>query len=122
MVAKKSNWTAGGFGKYVSPDLVEDKFLDVEIVILLQGANIFGDQIYSYVELKGRKLKEMFGKMQAGENFKPSDFGTVLAAGQGEPPADVRAEMARTYHMIDVPMPKAQQKAFVQPKFFDEEE
>jgi hypothetical protein len=120
---KKNNWSASGFGKHVSPDLVDDKFLDVEIVILLQGSNMFGDSIYSYLQITGRNLKEMFGKMQAGENFKPSDYGTVLSAGRDQPSAEVRAEMKNTYNMIDVPMPKAAPRpVFVQPKFFGDDE
>jgi hypothetical protein len=118
MTVKKSNWSAGAFGKHVSPEMVEDRFLDTEIVILLQGTNVFGDKIYSYVQLVGRTLKEMFTVMQAGDNFKPSDFGTVLAAGQGEPTAQVRQEMKETYQMIDIPPPKAGGSGFVQPKFF----
>ena len=121
MVVQKNNWAASDFGKHVSPDLVEERFLDVEIVILLQGNNLFGDLVYSYVQLKGKDLKEMFAKMQSGENFKPSDFGTVLSAGRGDPPREVREEMATNYHMIDIPAPKTAPQVFVQPKFFGDE-
>lgn len=118
---KKSNWAASGFGRKVSPDLVDDEFLDVEIVILLQGMNLFGDLIYSYLQLTGRNLKDMFAKMQKGENFKPADFGTVLSAGRGEPSKEVREEMAATYNMIEVPPPVQANPVFVQPKFFGDE-
>lgn len=102
----RGNWsTRSGFGKYVSPTLVQDRFLDVKIVMLLNGTNLFGDDIYSYVEINGRNLKKMFAKMQAGEDFKPTDFGEVLAAGRGDPPPEVREEMRRTYNMIEVPVP-----------------
>lgn len=121
LMVKKNNWTASGFGKNVSPDLVKDQFLDVEIIILLQGSNLFGDPIYSYVQITGRNLKDMFAKMETGDNFKPSDFGTVLAAGTGEPSAEVQEEMRTTHGMIDVPVPQPPKPAFVQPKFFDEE-
>jgi hypothetical protein len=89
----------------VSPDLVDDRFLDAVIVILLQGTNLFGDEIYSYLEANGRNLKEMFAKMKAGENFVPSDFGKVLAAGRGDPSPEVQEEMRKTYNMIDIPTP-----------------
>lgn len=118
---KKSNWAASGFGRKVSPDLVDDQFLDVEIVILLQGNNLFGDQVYSYLQLTGRNLKDMFVKMQAGDNFKPADFGTVLQAGRGEPTQSVKDEMAATYNMIEVPPPKVAPVSFFQPKFFGDE-
>ena len=38
-----------------------------------------------------------------GEQFKPSDFGTVLAAGKGEPSQELRSEMAVMYNMVDKP-------------------
>ena len=123
-MVKKNNWAPNGFGQNLSPDLVKDEFLDVEVVILLQGNNLFGDLVYSYLQLRGQNLKDMFAKMQTGENFKPSDFGTVIAAGRGDPPPEVRAEMAATYNMIDIPTQKTApliKPAFVQPKFFDEE-
>lgn len=119
---KKNNWTASGFGKGVSPDLVKDEFLDVEIIILLQGANMFGDDVFAYLQIVGRNLKEMFGKMQKNENFKPADFGTVLAAGRGEPSAEVREEMMTTYNLLEVPLPRqAPKPVFSQPKFFGED-
>jgi hypothetical protein len=42
--------------------------------------------------------------MQAGENFKPSDFGQVLVAGTGEPSEALKAEMAIAHHMLDFPI------------------
>lgn len=120
---KKNNWSASGFGKYVSPELVSDEFLDTVIVILLQGNNIFGDTVYCYLEITGASLKKVFACMQKGENFKPADFGTVLAAGRGEPSDDVRDEMRREYNMMDVPKPKPNIKIpSFQPKYFEDEE
>jgi len=117
---KKNNWSASGFGKNVSPELVSEEFLDTEVIVLLQGSNMFGDSVYSYVRLIGRSLREMFAKMQKGENFKPAEYGEVLAAGRGEPSDEVRAEMRETYNMIDVPVPKANTMPMLQPKFFDD--
>ncbi|MEI7668600.1 MAG: hypothetical protein WCJ33_00780 [Pseudomonadota bacterium] len=120
---KKNNWAASGFGKYVSPDMVSDEFLDTIIVILLQGNNIFGDSVYSYLELNGASLRKVFSCMQTGENFKPADFGTVLAAGRGEPSDEVKEEMKKEYNMIDVPKPKSSVRIpTFQPRFFEDEE
>jgi tetratricopeptide (TPR) repeat protein len=94
----------------VSPELVSAEYLDTEIVILLQGTNLFGQRVYSYVLLTGRRLKRMFAMMQAGENFKPANFGTVITAGIGEPSQEVRDEMKRRYDMIDVPAPSSTTK------------
>lgn len=118
----KNNWSAPGLGKNVSPELVSDEFLNAEIVILLHGTNLFGNPVYAYVKLLGSALREMFAKMRTGENFKPSDYGSVIAAGTGSPPENVRDEMKAEYNMVDVPLPKKVSSfANLQPKFFDDE-
>lgn len=96
-----------GTGSYVSPDLVEDQYLDTEIVILLRGTNLFDAPVYSYLRLVGRDLKRMFGDMEAGRNFKPSDYGTVLLAGQDMPSPEITAFMNETYDLVDVDAPLA---------------
>ena len=117
----KNKWSALGFSN-VSPEWVTEDLLETEIVILLQGNNMFGNRVYTYVKLLGKHLKEMFDVMKKGDNFKPSDFGTVIAAGVGDPPQEVRDEMREQYNMMDVPLPK-QKVTFtsLQPKFFDDE-
>jgi len=119
----KSNWIASGFGKYVSPDLVSDDYLDAEVVVLLEGENLFFDHLYCYLQITCLNLKEIFRKIQAGENFKPADFGTVIASGRGTPSPEVRAEMHNEYNIIDVQKPRSPFHIDIsQPKFFDEEE
>jgi len=119
----KNNWSTPGFGKNVSPDLISDEYLEDEVVVLLQGTNMFGDAVYSYLKLIGRDLKRMFAKMQAGENFKPGDYGTVLYAGRGVPSQEIKDEMKAEYDMVDVPTPKPAGNFTntFQPKFFDDE-
>ena len=120
---KNSNWTSPSFKNTKAADIVPQEAMDVEFVILLQGNNLFGDAIYSYVKMTGTKLKEVFAKMQINENFKPSDFGEVISAGRGEPTQEVRDEMAAGYNMTDVPLPKPLPKPNLsQPKFFGDEE
>lgn len=77
--------------------------LNENVVILMQGKNVFGDKIFSYLELTLNALQELKAKMRTNDNFMPSDFGTVLAAGKGDPSDELRSEMAVTYNMIDVP-------------------
>lgn len=117
----KNNWSTPSLSKNVSPDMIGDEYLETEVVILLQGTNLFGNPVYSYLKLTGKALREMFVKMKIGENFKPSDFGTVLAAGTGLPSEEVREEMKNEYNLVDVVLPK--QPAILpnfQPKFFDD--
>ena len=94
-----------GIGNYVSPDLVGDEYLDEELVILLEGANLFGKPVYSYIKLIGHDLKRLFEAMQMGRNFNPSDFGEVLDSGEGEPLPETRQHMARAYHMMSIDLP-----------------
>jgi tetratricopeptide (TPR) repeat protein len=103
----QSNWSNRNFGRFVSPDLVKDCFLDVKVVLLLQGENLLGTPMYSYTEITGRNLKEMFAKMQAGENFRPADFGEVLASGEGEPPEEIRMRMTQEFNMLPIPIPNS---------------
>lgn len=104
-----------------------DAQLDELVVALVQGTNLFGDKIYSYVQLPLRKYIEMARLMRDGKKFKSSDFGTVLAAGKGEPTAELKQEMAVTHNLVDVPKPAASTTskaapAFAAPKFWGEEE
>jgi HEAT repeat protein len=101
------HWTAPGIGRYVSPDMVRDEYLDEILVILLQGSNMFGTRAYSYIELPGRHLRRMFDAMQSGRNHQPAEYGTVIFTGVGEPPPDVRDIMQKVYNMAEVPMPSA---------------
>jgi len=70
-------------------------------VVLLRGKNSFGDLIYSYVKVFLPNIQRFKAAMQAGNGFNPSDFGEVLAAGKGNPPPEVHAEMVALYPLID---------------------
>lgn len=84
---------------------VDNKLLDETIVILLQGKNSFGDPIFSYLKITLGKFRELSEHVKTNSDFNPSDWGTVIAAGTGEPSAELRAEMAITYNLVDVPKP-----------------
>lgn len=90
-------------GKNVTPLVVEEHLLGEKVVIMLQGTNFFGDQIFSYLELTVEKLQELTVKMQLGQSFNPSDFGTVIAAGKGVPSEELVAEMKSKHNMVEVP-------------------
>ncbi len=93
------------------------------MVILLQGKNVYGDPIFTYLQLTLRSLQGLRDKMRAGADFMPAEYGEVLAAGKGEPSAELRSEMAVTHNMVDVPRPKAAAApayAVAQPKLWDD--
>jgi len=57
--------------------------------------------IYSYVKIFLPNIQRFKAAVQAGKGFNPSDFGEVLAAGKGNPPPEVHAEMIALYPLID---------------------
>ena len=132
--ASKANPQKLSSSSFTDPQIDED-LLEKEVVILVQAKNFFGDRIYSYVQLTFRNMREMMKKMYANESFQPAEFGTVISAGRGEPPKELREEMAATYNLVDVPLPKpadipvaaadktpVAKNAFAQPKFWGDED
>lgn len=103
-------WTASSFSSNSTPVSIDESLMKDEVVILLQGKNRFGDAIFSYLKLNLEKLIEMKRAMLRGQDFMPSDYGSVLAAGRGEPSVELRSEMAVRYKMIDKPMTTAAQQ------------
>ncbi len=79
-------------------------FKEEYAVILLQGHNSFGDMIYSYVEVTLPNIKRLYAALNSGDDFTPSDFGTIVHAGKGTPSEAVRNEMAAKHNMLqDIP-------------------
>jgi hypothetical protein len=148
------SWANKNAGKKVTSDMLPDAPLDAdllekEVVILVQAKNFFGDNVFSYVQLTFSNLNQMMKKMVTNESFLPSDYGTVLAAGRGDPSDELKEEMRTTYNLVDIPQtttpvgtassnaaPKAAasktaatvqpkpvvKPAISQPKFFDDNE
>ena len=81
-------------------DKFGELFKDEYAVILLQGRNSFGDMIYSYVEVTLPNIKRLYAALNSGEDFTPSDFGTIVVAGKGAPPESLRTEMASNHNMM----------------------
>lgn len=98
-----TDWKTKSFSANSTAVEVDPALLDEEIVILLQGTNVFGDIIFSYIKMTLRHLQALRDSLKRGEKFMPADFGTVLAAGKGEPSRELKSEMAVTYQMVDVP-------------------
>lgn len=76
-------------------------FKDDYGVILLRGKNSFGDKIYSYVKVSFGNIDRLQHSLKNRLPFTPSDFGEVIAAGKGEPPEEVKAEIARDFPMVE---------------------
>ena len=119
-----TTWKTSAFSKNSTPVELDEALLNEKVVILLQGKNVYNDQIFTYLQLTLRSLQQLRDKMRAAEDFMPAEYGTVLAAGKGEPSAEMRSEMAVTHNMVDVPRPKpaaaAPAYAVPQPKLWDD--
>lgn len=94
-----SQWNSKAFGKNV--DKLQSGLLDETGVILMQGKNPFGDRIYAYLKLSVKDFMRMQEAVKKGEPFNPSDFGSVVAAGKGDPTDEVKAEIASMYRILD---------------------
>lgn len=118
-----TKWTAPGLNKNAAPVDIPEDMKEEPIVVLLYGRNMFGDRIYSYVEIPLRNLQPLRDKLLAKVQFQPSEFGTVVAAGKGEPTQDVKDDIASTHpHTKTYPDPAAMVAALAQPpKVWDEE-
>ena len=117
------SWITKALGKTEGANKeISEESLNELVVILLQGNNVFGDKIYSYLQLTLRKLYDLKAKMDSGENFNPSDFGTVIAAGKGEPTAEVRSEMAIAHQLVDIPQHQPRAVSSHQPRFWGDDE
>jgi hypothetical protein len=104
----RHEWNKKALGDPLGADSLEisDEVLEKEAVILAEGLNMFGDQVYSYLKFPMRNFIRLRDAMAAGENFTPSDYGTVIAAGRGEPPQELKDEMRIQYGLVDTPKPE----------------
>ena len=93
-----TNWTTQNAGN--KPDF-SALFKEDYAVLLLRGKNSFKNSIFSYVKISLPNIKRLYETMRDGLPFNPSDFGEVVAAGTGEPSAQVHAEVAAAYPIID---------------------
>lgn len=112
-----SQWSTRAFNKNIPDPPIPEHLLDEFVVIMLQGKNNFGDKVYCYLKVTLRHLKDMKQAMIKGANFQPSDFGSVLAAGKGDPPENLHAEIEMKHKVMEraAPIPSAnapQQKAW----------
>lgn len=86
--------------KNFGAELAKSKSPDTcEVVVLIQGWNNFGDEVYSYVKVPVEKLDEIKHKLDENEPLDVRKYGTVIAAGLNEPSDEVKAEIEKEYDM-----------------------
>lgn len=95
-----TKWSAETLGKNGGKPDFGALLKDESRIMLLRGKNVFGDFVYCYLKIAMPDIAKLDAAIAGEGNFNLSDFGTVLAAGKGEPPAEVKAEIAQTYPTI----------------------
>lgn len=122
----KKEWLSEALGgvNLSMDEKVDEIDLEKELVILIKGTNLFSDPIFAYVKVSLKNFQSLREAMLRGDNFTPSDFGEVVAAGQGDPSQAVKDEMRVKYSMVDITREVESAayapKGFTQPKFFDD--
>jgi hypothetical protein len=82
----------------------DDLFKDQFAILLLRGKNVFGDFIYCYLKASIKQIKELNTVLKGDKEFAITDYGTVVAAGKGNPPDDIKAEIALAFPgAVDTP-------------------
>jgi hypothetical protein len=71
------------------------------VVMLLFGKNSFGDKTYCYLKVMEHDLLRLRFAAKEGQPMNPTDFGTILFAGRGEPTDEVKAEMATVCPVVN---------------------
>ena len=70
-----------------------------KIVMLMQGKNDGGEPVFCYLQLSILQLAELKNQIVRNQDFQPSDFGTILVSGYGEPNEEIRADMSAKYEL-----------------------
>ena len=81
----------------------DNVLLREKVVILLQGKNIEGNDIFTFLELSLWRLSELRKVIAKREDFSPKDYGVILEAGAGPVPDELYDRMRKEHNMIDVP-------------------
>jgi hypothetical protein len=69
-------------------------------VMLIYCKNAEGKPVYNYVRMTLRQIEQLKAAVLVGRPFNPSDFGTIIASGQGEPTESVKKEIAEQYYVL----------------------
>ncbi len=106
----QTNWQAKALG--LKTELTYDHMQDDDpVIMLIQGKNVFGQVIFCYVKVPFRHYGDIKEKLSNNSQFDPRHYGEIIAAGQGTPSEEMKAEIAAEHGIIPVtisaPPPKA---------------
>jgi len=81
---------------------VDEDLLDIETVILLQGNNVLGEHIFTYLNITFRQLQHMRDALASGEKPDLKNYGRVLYSGYGVPSRAMKKELEEKYSMRSI--------------------
>lgn len=97
-----SNWVAKAIGLKAGAEAGASGSQEDDVVVLVQGKNVFGDKIYCYLKLPHPSLDEFKGKLASRTKFDIRDYGSIVAAGRGEPTLETESEMKNLFGMLPI--------------------
>ena len=100
--AALKSWTTRMLGRHAYEAPVNAALMEKKAVVLVQAKNLSGDPIYAYVELTLASLRSLRAKMASKDDFNPSQYGSILAAGVGAPSQDLKRSMKEKYNLVDL--------------------
>ena len=84
-------------GRGTIPSAFEKIAADFDRIQLIRGKNVFGDRIYAYMRISLFQIKRLELAIDGSGTFNLSEYGVIIAAGKGEPSAEVKRGVALSY-------------------------
>lgn len=69
------------------------------VIELIQGTDDEGEEVYAYISIPLADYPIYREISASGEIFDPTQFGTLLAHGRGEPPPSLARKLAAKYKL-----------------------
>ncbi|GIJ36060.1 hypothetical protein [Micromonospora sediminimaris] len=76
-------------------------------LLLVLGANMVGEEIYSYLRVPKQQIEDIRSALASGAPFTPADFGTVIFSGRGKPSPEVTELVGVPDYLIQFNAPPA---------------
>lgn len=90
------SWISKALG-YIQNDESSEGDATEDLVVLVQGKNAFNDKIYCYIRLPSAQFDEFKRQLQSASSFDLREYGTVIAAGRGDPSKEVQSELTKEF-------------------------
>lgn len=91
-----------------------------QVVVLVYGDNVFGDQVFAYVKMNIQNAKILKADIESGKQIDVNQYsGEIVAAGRGTPHRDLEEEIIKEYRMLPVSQPEVNNS---QPKLWNNDE